>query len=79
MGGGIVTMNTAPQTRVLWLKLDCLNPNSQAPIIAAPGNRDWLPGATDCGGRCVATAARSNRLATARGKSKGMSGEPKGR
>jgi len=31
-----------------------------------------------CERRCVATHARSSRLATARGEFKGMSGEPKG-
>src|SRR5262245_56860211 len=76
---GIAVTDTATQARVLWLKLDCLNPNSQVSMNGTSGKRLI----TGCGwharkGASRSTQGQANRRPQA-SEFKGMSGKPTGR
>jgi hypothetical protein len=60
-------------------KATLLEPQSPSVQESDPRNTADYRVQTACEGRCVATLARSGRLATASGEFKGMSGEPTGR
>jgi hypothetical protein len=76
---GVIATQTATQVRVPRLKLDCLNPNPQAPEKGPPEKRLI----TGCGWYAKNGVSRSSQGQTNRqpqdSEFKGMSREPTGR